>query len=123
MRLMMSGLPPGAVPTIMRRDLSGQFCCARAGSAAPAAKEAARPIADRLLIFIAGIPLDDGSIATIRVPEGSRYEAAHPWQSVPPEQARQSPILRASSGRSGRFRQNALSTLNSLAKSKGLSVF
>ena len=29
---MMSGLPPGEVPTRMRSGRCGQFCCARAGS-------------------------------------------------------------------------------------------
>ena len=32
-RPMMSGLPPGEVPTRMRSGRCGQFCCARAGSA------------------------------------------------------------------------------------------
>ena len=34
-RPMMSGLPPGDVPTRMRSGRCGQFCCARAGSAVP----------------------------------------------------------------------------------------
>ena len=44
---MMSGLPPGEVPTRMRSERGGQFCCARAGSAELPAKAAASASARR----------------------------------------------------------------------------
>ena len=48
-RPMMSGLPPGEVPTRMRSERFGQSDCALAGNAPAAASPAAKPSASRLV--------------------------------------------------------------------------
>jgi len=56
MRLTISGLPPGEVPTRMRNGRLGQSCCAAAGQTVVAASPAARPNVSRRLIDIGFLP-------------------------------------------------------------------
>src|SRR5712672_3154650 len=55
-RPMMSGLPPGEVPTRMRSGRCGQFCCAPAGSAELPAKAVASASARRRVRLMVRCP-------------------------------------------------------------------